>query len=58
VEFRLAETPAGRWAQVLDTRIPAGLVHGTPAILEAGGTFPLEARSLVLFQSAGTTGQS
>jgi hypothetical protein len=37
---------------VFDTRLPGGLVRGTPATLNSGGTFPLDARSLVLFQHA------
>jgi isoamylase len=53
VEFRLAGEPRGRWAQVFDTGVPDGLVRGGPAILEAGGTFRLDPRSLVLFQYAG-----
>ena len=52
VDFRLAETPQDRWAAVLDTRLPQGLVRGEPAILESGGTFRLDPRSLVLFQHA------
>ena len=54
VEFTLAEQPHGRWVQVFDTSVPDGLVRGAPAILEAGGTFPLDSRSLVLFQYAGS----
>jgi glycogen operon protein len=57
-EFKLADHPDGRWVQVFDTRVPEGLVRGAPAILEAGGTFPLEPRSLVLFQYAGFPGES
>jgi isoamylase len=53
VKFKLAEQPDGRWFQVFDTNLPDGLVRGVPALLEAGGTFPLDARSLVLFQFAG-----
>ena len=55
VEFKLSEKLVGRWAHVFDTRIADGLVRGTPAILEPGGTFPLEARSLVLFQNTSFT---
>jgi glycogen operon protein len=55
VEFKLSEKLVGRWAHVFDTRVADGLVRGTPAILEAGGTFPLEARSLVLFQNTSLT---
>lgn len=58
VDFTLAEAPKGRWAQVLDTRVPEGLVRGTPAILESGGTFRLDGRSLVLFQDAMSAGHS
>jgi isoamylase len=54
VEFTLAEQPHGRWAQVFDTSVPDGLVRGAPTILAAGGTFPLDSRSLVLFQYAGS----
>jgi len=53
VEFRLAPLITGRWVQVFDTTRPDGVVRGAPAVLEGGGTFPLEARSLVLFQHAG-----
>jgi glycogen operon protein len=54
IDFRLADQPGGRWAAVLDTRLPGGLVRGAPATLEAGGTFRLDSRSLVLFQHAPT----
>src|SRR5215212_4681326 len=54
VEFTLAREPRGRWAQVFDTSVPDGLVRGAPTILAAGGTFPLDSRSLVLFQYAGS----
>jgi glycogen operon protein len=56
VDFKLAEQPDGRWVEIFDTRIPDGLVRGTPAVLEPGGTFALDSRSLVLFQFAGTPG--
>jgi isoamylase len=56
VDFKLAEQPDGRWVEIFDTRIPNGLVRGTPAVIEAGGTFPLDSRSLVLFQFAGSPG--
>ncbi|HEX2555981.1 MAG TPA: glycogen debranching protein GlgX [Microvirga sp.] len=53
VPFRLAaDFPLGPWATVFDTTLPDGLVRGEPPILEPGGTFPLPARSLVLFQHA------
>jgi glycogen operon protein len=55
VDFKLAETPADRWVHVFDTRVADGLVRGTPVILESGGTFLLEARSLVLFQNTSPT---
>jgi isoamylase len=55
-DFKLAEQPDGRWVEIFDTRIPNGLVRGTPAVIEAGGTFPLDSRSLVLFQFAGSPG--
>jgi isoamylase len=58
VDFKLADKPDGRWAQVFDTRVPEGLVRGAPAVLESSGTFPLEPRSLVLFQYAGSPGES
>jgi glycogen operon protein len=58
VEFRLAEQPDGRWVQVFDTRVPEGLIRGAPEVLEASGTFPMEPRSLVLFQYAGPSGGS
>ena len=53
VVFHLARHPDDRWAQVFDTRLPDGVVRGTPKILKSGGTFGMEARSLVLFQHAG-----
>ena len=56
IDFRLAPEPAGRWASVFDTRLPGGLVRGAPAVLEPGGTIPLDPRSLVLFQDAGAVG--
>ncbi|MFL5179414.1 MAG: glycogen debranching protein, partial [Microvirga sp.] len=52
VEFHLAPEPSDGWLAVFDTRLPGGLVRGTPAALKSGGTFPLDARSLVLFQHA------
>jgi glycogen operon protein len=53
VPFRLAaDFPLGPWAAVFDSALPDGLVRGEPPILEPGGTFPLPARSLVLFQHA------
>jgi isoamylase len=54
VDFTIADQPHGRWVQVFDTGIPDGLVRGAPTILEQGGTFRLDPRSLVLFQHAGT----
>jgi glycogen operon protein len=57
VEFRLPEQPFGRWFAVFDTGLPEGLVRGVPTLLEAGGTFPLNGRSLVLFQFAGLLGK-
>ena len=48
VSFRLAEQPPGRWVQIIDTRLAEGLVRGAPEVLEPGGTFALDARSLVL----------
>ena len=51
VEFQLPkEFPEGSWVQVFDTRLPHGLVRQSPVILESGGSFPLEGRTLVLFQ--------
>jgi isoamylase len=58
VEFRLPEQPFGRWFAVFDTGLPEGLVRGVPTLLEAGGTFPLNGRSLVLFQFAGLLGKA
>jgi isoamylase len=58
IDFRLAEQPDGRWAQIFDTRLPEGLVRGAPAVLEPGGTFALDSRSLVLFQYAALPGDS
>jgi glycogen operon protein len=52
IEFHLAPEPSDGWLAVFDTRLPGGLVRGTPAGLNSGGTFPLDARSLVLFQHA------
>ncbi|MFL5314673.1 MAG: glycogen debranching protein GlgX [Microvirga sp.] len=52
VEFHLAPEPSDGWLAVFDTRLPGGLARGTPAGLNSGGTFPLDARSLVLFQHA------
>jgi glycogen operon protein len=57
VLFHLAKYPDGRWVQVFDTGLPEGLVRGTPTVLRSGGTFPLEPRSLVLFQYARAAGQ-
>ena len=56
VPFRLAEQPPGRWVQIIDTRLAEGLVRGAPEVLEPGGTFALDARSLVLFQCAASSG--
>jgi len=53
VDFKLAETPAGSWLQVFDTREPQGLVRGEPVVLDAGGSFALDPRCLVLFQFSG-----
>jgi isoamylase len=53
VDFVLPRQPRDRWAKVFDTTLPDGLVRGAPAVLSSGGTFRLEARSLVLFQHAG-----
>jgi glycogen operon protein len=58
VEFKLADQPDGRWVQVFDSRLAEGLVRGEPAVLESGGTFPLDPRSLVLFQHAGAARDS
>jgi glycogen operon protein len=55
LDFKLAEAPGGRWVRIFDTGIPDGLVRGESAILEPGGTFRLDARSLVLFQNASST---
>jgi glycogen operon protein len=53
IDFRLPDHLNGRWFQIFDTGLPDGLVRGVPPLLEPGGTFPLDARSLVLFQFAG-----
>jgi glycogen operon protein len=51
VDFALPEAlPDGRWVQLFDTTLSEGLVRGEAAILQAGGTFRMEPRSLVLFQ--------
>ncbi|MDB5508669.1 MAG: glycogen debranching protein, partial [Hyphomicrobiales bacterium] len=56
VDFKLAADFPGRsWTQVLDTRLDGGLVRGKPAVLQAGGTFPLTSRSLSLFQLSSRT---
>jgi isoamylase len=52
VDFHLAKEPLDEWIPLLDTRLPDGLVPGTPAALTSGGTFRLESRSLVLFRHA------
>jgi isoamylase len=52
VEFQLAKQPDGAWIAVFDTRLPGGLIRAAPEQLRSGGTFRLEARSLVLFQHA------
>ena len=53
VAFRLpAEQAGGGWRPVLDTRLAAGLVHDVADRLQAGGTFVLAPRSLVLFHHA------
>ncbi|MBX9758239.1 MAG: glycogen debranching protein GlgX, partial [Beijerinckiaceae bacterium] len=57
VTFTLAANfPADAFVQVLDTRIGDGLVRDAPFVLRPGGAFPLQARSLVLFQHAGESG--
>jgi isoamylase len=56
IPFRLAAQPPGRWVQIVDTRLADGLVRGAPEVLEPGGTFALDARSLVLFQYAVSPG--
>lgn len=53
VEFRLATDVSGRWLQVFDTTFADGLVRSDAAVLDSGGSFALEARSLVLFQHVG-----
>ena len=45
-----ADFPARRFAQVLDTRLGDGIVRENTQILEPGGAFLLEGRSLALFQ--------
>ena len=59
VEFKLpADFPNGAWVLVFDTRLPSGLVRGEPVVLRPGGTFPMEGRSLVLFQGGETPEES
>jgi glycogen operon protein len=55
VGFRLASQPKGRWERVFGTTVAEGHSRGAPVLLEAGGTFHLEARSLVLFQAVAST---
>jgi glycogen operon protein len=51
VDFRLPRhVPPGEWRRVFDTTLPEGLVRETGATFTSGGTFGLDARSLVLFQ--------
>ncbi len=51
VRFHLPKVlPNGRWVQVFDTVQPDGLMRGHPSVLKPAGSFPLEPRSLVLFQ--------
>jgi len=59
VEFKLPDDfPNGAWVLVFDTRLTAGLVRGEPVVLRPGGTFPMEGRSLVLFQGGETPEES
>jgi isoamylase len=58
VDFQLAKQPHDAWVQLFDTRLPGGLVPQHPATLRSGGTFQMEARSLVLFQHAPTASKS
>ncbi len=51
VTFHLAQNfPAKRFIHSFDTRYPEGLVRGSPAVIEPGGTFVIASRSLALFQ--------
>jgi len=51
VTFKLpADFPAGAFVPVLDTRIPDGIVRDAAVVLQPGGAFLLDARTLVLFQ--------
>jgi glycogen operon protein len=53
VEFRLPQDfPNGTWVQVFDTSLPEGLVRQSPVIVSRGASFPLEGRTLVMFQHA------
>jgi glycogen operon protein len=53
VEFRLPQDfPNGAWVQVFDTSLPEGLVRQSPVIVARGASFPLEGRTLVMFQHA------
>jgi hypothetical protein len=38
--------------QVFDTSLPEGLVRQSPVIVARGASFPLEGRTLVMFQHA------
>lgn len=51
VRFHLPkDVPDGRWVRTFDTCLADGLVCDHRSILRAGGTFPIEPKSLVLFQ--------
>lgn len=50
LEFVLPGELPGRWTPILDTATPDGAPRAADAVLEAGGSFSLLARSLVLFR--------
>lgn len=51
VRFQLPKDLASRrWIQTFDTSLADGLVRGHRSVLKPGGTFHIEAKSLVLFE--------
>jgi len=51
VDFRLdPHLPGAAWTHVFDTQEPRGHVRAPATVLHPGGTFPIGARSLALFQ--------
>jgi hypothetical protein len=54
VAFKLAEDfPGAQWVALFDTGRGEGLVRDSPAVLAAGETFEIPARTLVLFRHEG-----